>query len=846
MKQNLLRVFALMLMTASTLIAQNHRICGTMEYLAAQKSADPGLAARMADIENQTQRWISNHQDQKTAAVITVPVVVHVVYNGSAQNISDARIIEQINVLNKDYSRTNADAGNTPSVWQSIAANTQVQFCLAQRDPSGNATSGIVRKSTTTSSFSTNNNVKHNSTGGDDAWPAASYLNLWVCNLGGGLLGYSTFPGGSASVDGVVVLYSSVGGPNAPGTANPYHLGRTATHEVGHWLNLFHIWGDDGTSCSGTDNVSDTPNQADENYGCPTFPNVSCSNGPNGDMFMNYMDYTDDGCMNMFTVGQASRMQATLTGTRSSIQTSLGCTPPGSTCSVPSGLSASSITSSSATLNWTAVSGAVSYNVQYRQTGTSTWTSTTSSTNSKAVSGLNASTQYEFQVSTVCSGSSSAFSGSATFTTSAPPCNATTGMNTTNVADNSATFNWNAVSGALSYNVQYRKTGTSTWTSANTTATFYNVSGLTAGTGYEWQVQTVCSGGNSSFTSSTTFTTTGVAPCNTPTGTSTTSITTTSATFNWGAVAGAVSYAVQYRVVGTSTWTTGTSASTTFNATGLTAATAYEWQVGTVCSGSSSSYTASVNFTTSSISYCTSRGNNTTYEYINKVTLGSINNTSGNNSGYGNYTAQSTNLAGGTSNTIGLTPGFASSSYREYWNVWIDYNHNGVFTDAGERVAQGNSTAALNLSFTVPTTALNGSTRMRIQMQYNAYASTSCTTYTYGEVEDYSVNVTGNAQISVLPGVQQDSRSLKNLDGINLYPNPAQDNITIEFSSNISVAGKDNVYNMVGQKVISNNLSVVEGLNSINLNTSAFEKGVYLLEIENNGETLRQKFTISR
>jgi bacillolysin len=300
-------------------------------------------------------------------------------------------------------------------------------------------------------------------------------------------------------------------------------------------------------------------------------------------------------------------------------------------------------------------------------------------------------------------------------------------------------------------------------------------------------VQTVCiAGGSSSFTSSTTFTTTGVAPCNTPAGTSTTSITTTSATFNWGAVSGAVSYAVQYRVIGNPTWTAGTSATTSFNAAGLTSATNYEWQVQTVCSGSSSTFTASVNFTTSAISYCTSRGNNTSYEYISKVTLGTINNTSGDNGGYANYTAQSTNLAGGTSNTIGLTPGFHGSSYREYWNVWIDYNHNGVFTDAGEKVATGNSTTVLNLSFTVPTTALNGSTRMRVQMEYNTAPSSSCLTYTYGEVEDYSVNITGNAQSPVLAGNNSENIIADNTGRVNLYPNPAYDYLNVEFISNSS------------------------------------------------------------
>ena len=164
--------------------------------------------------------------------------------------------------------------------------------------------------------------MKRSSTGGDDAWDASQYLNIWCCNLGGGLLGYAQFPGGAAATDGVVFLYSSIGSVAQPGTYSPYNLGRTATHEVGHWLNLRHINGD--TNC-GNDLVSDTPTQQALNFGCPAFPHVTCSNGPNGDMFNNYMDYGDDNCLNMFTAGQGTRMTAALNGPRVSIKTSPGC-----------------------------------------------------------------------------------------------------------------------------------------------------------------------------------------------------------------------------------------------------------------------------------------------------------------------------------------------------------------------------------------------------------------------------------------------------------------------------------------------------------------------------------------
>ncbi len=315
-------VLLISISTFSKLFAQ-HR-CGSMDVLH-QQMTDPKFAAARQQIEQQTAAYLANPANLGNRAVITIPVVVHVVYNTAAENISDAQIQSQIDRLNLDYRKLNTDASSVPSVWQSIAADYQIEFCLASRDPNGNSTTGIRRVSTTTTSFSTNDNVKYTASGGDNAWPASSYLNLWVCDISGGILGYAQFPGGAAATDGVVIDYLYFG---TIGTATaPYDLGRTATHEVGHWLNLYHIWGDDGTACTGSDNVNDTPNQADENYGCPSFPNVSCSNGPNGDMWMNYMDYTDDACMYMFTNGQYARSSALFAtgGARASLTTSLGC-----------------------------------------------------------------------------------------------------------------------------------------------------------------------------------------------------------------------------------------------------------------------------------------------------------------------------------------------------------------------------------------------------------------------------------------------------------------------------------------------------------------------------------------
>ncbi|WP_072008636.1 M43 family zinc metalloprotease [Hymenobacter sp. IS2118] len=297
----------------------NGRACATMEVYESQLAANPAMAKRMDAIEAQTRQFVANKMLNRSTAgtVVTIPVVVHVVYNTVAQNISQAQVDAQIKVLNDDFAKMNADAGSVPSLFAGVASATNVRFVLAKRTPTGGATTGVVRVKTKTRSFSSNDFVKYSNKGGSSAWPRDQYLNLWLCNLGQGLLGYAQFPGGPAATDGVVCLYSSVPG----GTSASYDLGRTATHEVGHWLNLRHIWGD--ASC-GNDLVADTPTQQTSNGGCPVFPKITCNN--QGDMSMNYMDYTFDRCMYMFTTGQSERMDAVLAGARATLATSLGGT----------------------------------------------------------------------------------------------------------------------------------------------------------------------------------------------------------------------------------------------------------------------------------------------------------------------------------------------------------------------------------------------------------------------------------------------------------------------------------------------------------------------------------------
>jgi hypothetical protein len=304
--------------------APTKRKCGVMEVHRRLLNESEEYAQERNRIETLALAYRMGLQAITRTEVVRIPVVVHVIWNTEEQNISDAQVQSQIDVLNKDFRKSNQDVSQVPPVWNNLAADLQIEFFLATKDPDGNTTSGITRTQTSATSFDTDDRVKSSRTGGKDPWPTDRYLNIWVCKLGRGLLGYAQFPGGPAETDGVVITYTGFG---TTGTAlAPFNKGRTATHEIGHWLNLFHIWGDDGTGCGGSDEVDDTPNQGGPNYGSPEFPHPSCNNAPNGDMFMNYMDYVDDNCMVMFTQGQAIRINACLEGPRSSFLTTEGGT----------------------------------------------------------------------------------------------------------------------------------------------------------------------------------------------------------------------------------------------------------------------------------------------------------------------------------------------------------------------------------------------------------------------------------------------------------------------------------------------------------------------------------------
>jgi hypothetical protein len=297
--------------------------------------------------ETDAANWIKNNKEavHKSKTVVTIPVVIHVVYNvndSANQNIPDSVIYSQIAVLNEDYRKLNANYSNIRSIFDTISADIEIEFCLATKDPDGNYTTGITRTPTTQSSFDlffNSGDEKRTAKGGKDPWPTSKYLNIWSSKLtifnSPGLLGYAQFPGGDSLTDGVSINYQHFGRTYNP-AVTPNDLGRTTTHEVGHWLGLRHTWGDGDNfgsgTCDSTDYVDDTPRQkARSQSDCDTTKN-SCSNeslfwnniNP-PDMVENYMDYSNDACMCAFTNGQKERMWSFLNTSRLSLQSSDGC-----------------------------------------------------------------------------------------------------------------------------------------------------------------------------------------------------------------------------------------------------------------------------------------------------------------------------------------------------------------------------------------------------------------------------------------------------------------------------------------------------------------------------------------
>jgi len=280
--------------------------------------------------DKQLQEWVSSFLKKRTSSssrskvdAYRVQVVVHVIHNvepmGDAANISDEQVSSQMTALNADFNALNDDLSSTPPEFQSLIGKMNIEFMLASTSPTGEATNGIVRVLTPKQDWTSN---ERQSLKALSYWPAENYINIWVCNItdyfGFTQLPLTTLPGGGSNssdiVDGIIVNYRTFGS-NQFGSfdlESPYNLGRTLTHEMGHFLGLRHLWGDE-SECQGSDFVEDTPPQSGATFGCPVHPEKDCPyDDPQNKMFQNFMDFTDDACMFFFTKEQVARMKIVL------------------------------------------------------------------------------------------------------------------------------------------------------------------------------------------------------------------------------------------------------------------------------------------------------------------------------------------------------------------------------------------------------------------------------------------------------------------------------------------------------------------------------------------------------
>jgi len=498
---------------------ESHRSCGLEEKMLSLMQ-DPNYAKAHEAKFVKLSKAIEKVESRASCAnPVLVPIAVH--FQG-VTNPDVACLVTlaqtQIDVINEDISGTNSDI----SKWTTQAANNFpgvsngeacVNFCIATKNhPSGY---GLSEGSPA---------VTINKTTGDTDNNWSGYINIFV-QPNTGLLGYSPL-GGAGNGDGVVVDAAAFGKGSGCGIVSPnapFNLGRTLTHELGHYLLLDHIW---GNGCNVDDDVADTPNQNNEYYGCPGSNSSSCGST---DMHMSYMDYVNDACMYMFSAGQTARMEAYIASNLSNVTSNAsnvcGVSNPGGTtgggstggtgggttvvCTQPAQATVSNIQATLASMAWTAISDAIQYQLRIRAVGSSAWNTQNTNTPSLTVQNLAANTTFEFQIRTQCVQGWTAYNTIATFSTLEIPnnCDKPNSSNVQVQGSNAATVTWEASSDAIRYRIRYRASGTSNWTATNVTSPSKSLSNLSANTTYQYQVRTLCPSAWTAWTTTKSFTT---------------------------------------------------------------------------------------------------------------------------------------------------------------------------------------------------------------------------------------------------------------------------------------------------------------------------------------------------
>lgn len=432
------------------------------------------------------------------------------------------------------------------------------------------------------------------------------------------------------------------------------------------------------------------------------------------------------------------------------------------------------------------------------------------------------------------------------------PCSDPSSLTATNITSSSATLNWSASSGAVSYRVEYKLTSASTWTTLSSahTSTSIALTGLASSSSFIWRVQSNCSASTSNYAQSS-FST--ISSCPNITGLQTLSTTSSQANLKWNAISGASSYNVEYKLTSASTWIVSSATSTNTKTLSSLSPGSYEWRVKALCGSSSS------NFSTSTFKiYCASAGTGSSQGYIDYIALGSINRTSGSDGGYYNGTSLSTNIKPGTTYSIKVSPNYSGSNVTTYWRVYIDYNLDGDFTDANEQAAQATYAAKANktINFTVPANATIGLSRIRVSLARGNYQG-SCASFTNGEVEDYTVNITNTPDTapmtpSLEPMITDQEPVIDNSNDIvpfrlNVYPNPAKDELQLSyFLDEEDDKIELQIYDLQGRSVLGSTVKGLKDKNSSTIDISTLGNGQYMIQMLSRTMVERSNFVIQK